>query len=177
LYRRGRFQADGSNLQFSNGELALCGVSGTSTNTDGLDISAMILVTLSTSVRSHGITVWRCFLHPHIPPYHPYSTLKTASITPSSLFFPVATITQNNRSLAFTLSTSSNTPFSNTLAKSTRMRSMGPLDSFRKHTKSLRESTFCQMMETGNSLCPSGCLEGRGWDATYPAMLDQLKEN
>jgi hypothetical protein len=164
-------------LQFSNGELALCGVSGTSTNTDGLNIIAMILVMLSTSFRSYGIKIRRCFLHTRNPPPRPYSTLKTASITPSSLFFPVATVTQNNRSLAFTLSTSSNTPFSNTLAKSTRMRSMGPLDSFRKHTKSLRELTFCQMMETGKSSCSSGCLEGRGWDATYPAMLDQMKEN
>lgn len=63
----------------------------------------------------------------------PHSTLKIASITPSSPFLVHTTVTQNKFWLAFTLITFSNTPNRNTLAKSIKIRSIGPFDSFRKH--------------------------------------------
>lgn len=49
------------------------------------------------------------------------------------------------------------TPLSNTVAKSPRIRSIGPLDSFRNMTKLLRLSMFCQMIVTSKSSCAT-CL-------------------
>lgn len=74
-------------------------------------------------------------------------------MTPSSLFFSVAKVTQNKYLLAFTLTNSSITPLSSTFANFIRIRSIGPIDSLRNLIKLLRISIFCQMIVTSWPLC------------------------
>lgn len=75
--------------------------------------------------------------------------------------------TEHVLALAFTLITSSNTPISTTFPKSTKILSIGPLDSFRKHMKSLSAAIFCQIMVTSKSSCSANA---GGWDFTESAL-------
>lgn len=88
-------------------------------------------------------------------------------MTPSFLFFVHTIVTQNMCLLAFTLITSSNTPISSTFTKSTKILTIGPLDSFRKHMKSLSAAIFCQIMVTSKSSCSANA---GSWDFTESAL-------
>lgn len=79
------------------------------------------------------------------------STLPICSLTPSSLFFVHTTVTQNMCLLAPTLNISSKMPLSNTFAKSTKIRSMGPQNSLQNVVKLLGAYILCQIIATSKS--------------------------